>query len=71
MYATRAGYKLEWHYHDGKAAPSVSPKNDRMAKRATVEWLAAPGVKKKNLFLKKENHEKMYFFKKNLKVENT
>lgn len=54
MYATRAGYKLEWHYHDGKAAPSVSPKNARMAKRATEEWLAAHGVKKKTFFFKKK-----------------
>jgi hypothetical protein len=55
------------HCHDEiqplkfRLQPSVSPKNDRMAKRATVEWLAAPGVKKKNLFFKKKNHEKMYF----------
>jgi hypothetical protein len=62
MYATRAGYKLEWHYHDGKAAPSMSPKNARMAKRAPVEWLAAHGVKK-NLFLKKKTM-KRFFLKK-------
>lgn len=31
---------------EGKATPSASPNEARMAKRLTVEWLAAHGVKR-------------------------
>lgn len=33
-------------FMEGRATPSANPKNARTAKRETVEWLAAQGVRR-------------------------